>query len=575
MNRVYSNKTHGFTLVELLVVMLVLVALSSITLDFTQDFAFQGRYEVTKDRYDKIKRAIIGRPDVLINGQPDISGFVADMGRLPRNIQELLVQNYCSDDYRISDNTPSLSGITDATGTTPKEWCTSKTPNGVWHSARCTDATKVTQTTCEAASKIWSSWKGPYLTTTNPDYKPNAFSDGWGNGNKEIALTDHNYGWNYNLVSNEVSFFSYGKDGSSGGGAGTYDIDYPSNPIAISQNNWLVDINSLKVSINSHYGGICSIDTPKYGHICRSINGSWSSPICSINNEYLCTSILNNTWTDTTVPTGVLYCSTSSLSDHSGCTGTWDAGTNTCDAKTDEILVVSSEKLCELSSGTWVGSACLNISKNQCWGNIGSNSWNYNEQNLCISILRNSSSNISLNKTLKSDGREYTIPFGSASNLPIGEAVGLVFDNNTCIDTNDDAAQFTQAHCEADNGGTWLNTGAEKYCNGVVSAACTGTSGTNLHGTESSNCTQNNLLFTYQSGNQESICINTKNHANFTLGNCGTNGGTWVNDGTEQYCDKVLSTDCTGTTSPELGGTLHPRVPIVLVPHSTLSVIRW
>lgn len=54
-NRMGKNKAQGFTLVELLVVMLVLVALSSITLDFTKDFAFQGRYEVTKDRYEKNK----------------------------------------------------------------------------------------------------------------------------------------------------------------------------------------------------------------------------------------------------------------------------------------------------------------------------------------------------------------------------------------------------------------------------------------------------------------------------------------------------------------------------------------
>ena len=62
------NKQTGFTLVEVLVVMLILVALASVTLDFTKDFAFQGRYEVTKDRYEKIKRSIIGRPDVFIAG---------------------------------------------------------------------------------------------------------------------------------------------------------------------------------------------------------------------------------------------------------------------------------------------------------------------------------------------------------------------------------------------------------------------------------------------------------------------------------------------------------------------------
>ncbi|NOR69395.1 MAG: prepilin-type N-terminal cleavage/methylation domain-containing protein [Methylomarinum sp.] len=279
MNLTRIKKQTGFTLVELLVVMLVLTALASITLETSKDIAFQSRYEVTKDRYEKIRRAIIGRPDVLINGQPDISGFVADMGRLPRNIQELLVQNYCSDDYRISDNTPDATGITGTTGTTPAEWCISETdtPGGNWipqsDDNNCTgsDATLKTQALCESAGEVWSGWKGPYLTTQKPDYEANAFSDGWGNQASETDFTDHNYGWafclgdspdnadtstcysptNTGAGTNQLAFQSKGKNSSISTTDSNYDKDYPDNQILFNYKRWMVSIPSIIVTMQT------------------------------------------------------------------------------------------------------------------------------------------------------------------------------------------------------------------------------------------------------------------------------------------------------------------------------------
>ena len=91
------NKQKGFTLLEVLTVMLVLVAVASVTVETASTLAFQGRYEITKDRYEKIKKAIMGDPKVLINGQEAVSGFLADMGRLPENLRELLQTGSCSD----------------------------------------------------------------------------------------------------------------------------------------------------------------------------------------------------------------------------------------------------------------------------------------------------------------------------------------------------------------------------------------------------------------------------------------------------------------------------------------------
>jgi len=259
---VFFRKPNGFTLVEVLVVMLILIALSSITLDFTKDFAFQGRYEVTKDRYDKLKRAIIGRPDVLINGQPDISGFVADMGRLPRNIQELLVQNYCMPDYTFSENNPALPTGTYATH---KLWC-----EGIYPAAT---VKWVEQTTWvdPTSTSLGYGWRGPYISSQKPDYKANAFNDGWG-----TTATDHNYGWNIvhrnsagnnittiNTVSDDIAeatqlvIQSYGKDGVANGS--DYDEDYPMLQPTININDWLVDIGTgLNVSLKlPKKSGLC------------------------------------------------------------------------------------------------------------------------------------------------------------------------------------------------------------------------------------------------------------------------------------------------------------------------------
>ncbi len=136
------TKQTGFTLVELLVVMLLLVAMASVTIETTSELAFQNRFEVTKDRYEKIRRAIIGRPDVLINGQPDISGFVADVGRLPFALQELLDGNFCSDTRFFTSSDCTSGGGT---------WAT--TPN----------------------------WNGPYISSTKAFDDNLALADGWGN----------------------------------------------------------------------------------------------------------------------------------------------------------------------------------------------------------------------------------------------------------------------------------------------------------------------------------------------------------------------------------------------------------
>ena len=332
-----NKKQSGFTLVEVLVVMLILVAMASVTLETTSELAFQGRYEVTKDRYEKIKQAIIGRPDVLINGQPDISGFVVDMGRLPNNIRELLDQNYCLVERTIDETTNGGTAEADCNAITVNSW--------------------ITQT----------GWNGPYLTIAKTVTDAGAFPDGW--GSESAGVTDLNYGWEFCLgplaadgcysgspvlVAGELIITSRGKDQVIGGGAGSYDDEYPltsSQPV-INGADWKVNIDPLKAVISSGFDGSCEVGTSEYEHICKTINGAWSSPNCNISNEYLCSAILNYTWTYPTSTPSALYCSSTDPFDSTACTnasGTWDSVTNTCSDVLTVAPPVANQKLCDAS----------------------------------------------------------------------------------------------------------------------------------------------------------------------------------------------------------------------------------
>jgi prepilin-type N-terminal cleavage/methylation domain-containing protein len=255
------NFQQGFTLVEVLTVMLVLVAIASITVESTKDFVFQGRYDITKDRYEKIKKAIIGDPNQVINGQPNISGFVADMGRLPTCLRELIDGYDCE-----------TQGLCSNPADTTKTLCLSN--NGTW-----------TPSTAVAAPTLWSiittnpanlgvGWRGSYLSATSDAASNSALADGWGRaaqgacysgaipiadytdkancevnvGYKWADFDDYNYGWHYKYDSSNNQLFlrSYGKNQTFNNAPAEYDTDYPNSTsqTLVNSSDWGVDISS-------------------------------------------------------------------------------------------------------------------------------------------------------------------------------------------------------------------------------------------------------------------------------------------------------------------------------------------
>lgn len=85
-----TRARRRFTLVELLLVVFILAAVAATATSLTAQVDEQFRYDDTKARREEIRRAILGDPSRTANGQPIVSGFAADMGRLPTTLRELV-----------------------------------------------------------------------------------------------------------------------------------------------------------------------------------------------------------------------------------------------------------------------------------------------------------------------------------------------------------------------------------------------------------------------------------------------------------------------------------------------------
>jgi prepilin-type N-terminal cleavage/methylation domain-containing protein len=153
----------GFTLLELLLVLFIMGLLATTATIMVDGLDTQSRYDETKRRMLMIKHAIAGDPQRIINNQPDISGFVADIGRPPETLSELVEQGETLPGYKLDEGTGLSSG-----------------------------------------------WRGPYLEIMGSK----RFYDGYGNSGD-----DENYGWIYSSdsASGVVSLTSRGPNAEDDG----------------------------------------------------------------------------------------------------------------------------------------------------------------------------------------------------------------------------------------------------------------------------------------------------------------------------------------------------------------------
>jgi len=80
----------GFTLMELLVVLLIIGVLSTVairTIDATRD---RSNFDQTATEMRTLVAAMVGNPDMVADGRRTDFGFYGDVGRLPRSLRELV-----------------------------------------------------------------------------------------------------------------------------------------------------------------------------------------------------------------------------------------------------------------------------------------------------------------------------------------------------------------------------------------------------------------------------------------------------------------------------------------------------
>lgn len=184
MHRAHRTAQRGFSLLEMLVALGILSAAAYVAVDTMDGDVGQRRFEQTQNRLDKIRKAIVGNPDLSLNGAPVISGYVADVGALPRCLDALLVRQPDCDG----------NGVPDDEVTEPLVYPAPAAYGAV------------------GVSGLRGGWRGPYISAG-----ARGIVDAWGNGRQWTngAEDGGNYGWIVQLRDEDGDVYR-----DTGGGAG-------------------------------------------------------------------------------------------------------------------------------------------------------------------------------------------------------------------------------------------------------------------------------------------------------------------------------------------------------------------
>lgn len=269
-------KNAGFTLIEVMVALLVMAVTMTVLLKSASGLQDQSRHNQTVERVHTLRTAILH--SATLQGSPVLNGFVADMGRLPDNLRELL-ERRCDDPARCPP----------------------------WASGRCLDAGgnplayyTVQDCKAQAAANQWLDhpgglgvgWRGPYIQPGRSARQSDAYADGWGktsfldaryggayadqtactsagfdwNGDSGVCEDAMNYGWHYLLDAGRDTavLSSYGADGVPGTASCTLPEYIDPESCTDNGGDWLA-------------GGACSNAVYTDQASCTCNGGIWSA----------------------------------------------------------------------------------------------------------------------------------------------------------------------------------------------------------------------------------------------------------------------------------------------------------
>jgi len=157
----------GLTLLEMVVVMAILAAVTTLAIRATSGLVHETRYEVTGRSLDAYRAAVIGQPASIGSGlAPQVSSFAADMGRLPRTVLDGTGTKLTLQEIFSATGNPDFAFRTAVETNTALVWDTSVQGNTALNRGITAN---VLQVPC--------GWRGPYLYAS-PDQQ--SLMDGWG-----------------------------------------------------------------------------------------------------------------------------------------------------------------------------------------------------------------------------------------------------------------------------------------------------------------------------------------------------------------------------------------------------------
>jgi len=229
----------GFTLIELLLVVFILSTLALTGLALTETADSQLRFEDTRVRLQRLKRAIIGDTEPVFQGQRLLSGFVADTGILPDDLRSL------SEAAGVSAFFGEKVPIFD-----PRQEVTNGLNDGLVFAGEVKLQNDEGRVPLDGREEVlFKGFRGPYLNVGSGTH---LFRDGWGNVNSMEGYDDyHNYGWHFETLESDPGcrITSKGSDGELDSDSEPVDLYGKDTVIEIARRDWQIDLGSLSVSL--------------------------------------------------------------------------------------------------------------------------------------------------------------------------------------------------------------------------------------------------------------------------------------------------------------------------------------